>query len=452
MIINKFQFFLTRCIQTKSRKLAIFGGVFIIASLVTLRDDIGFSSIPVNLEPDLKTDATALVAPKISDNSEPKPARTAPVVNDVKLRRGDTLLRLLNRYGVDNDSAQKLAAAVRPYVNPKSLAAGQSIKLAINPANGEVRGLEFQRNGRVVRVSATAKGWEAEQEKIPSVKETRVVYGAVTDSLYESALEAGLTPNHIMELAALFRYNIDFFSDFRRGDEYSVLFDEKRYQDGRVEFGNILAAEIEAGGKVFRIFRFTGKGAKPEYYDGDGKARLRAFLRAPLSFTRISSRYNPHRRHPIFRTVRPHRAIDYAAPAGTPVVALGNGRITFAGWRGGYGNLVEVRHANGYVTRYAHFSKIAKRIRVGRQVSQGQVVGYVGQTGHATGPHLHFEMLRNGKKINFLALRIPAVGKLRGRELQRFKRERETMLAQLEGQSTLVANTSDCPARTQRAC
>jgi murein DD-endopeptidase MepM/ murein hydrolase activator NlpD len=446
MILNNFQFCLARGIATKARKLAIFGGVFIIASLVTLRDDIGFSSIPVKLEPDLKTNAAAHIAPKIFENSEAEPAPTAPVVNDVKLRPGDTLLRLLDRYGVDNDSAQELAAAVRPYVDPKSMAAGQSVKLVVDPVNGEVRGFEYQRKGRLLRVSATAQGWEADQEKIPSVKETRVVRGAVTDSLYESALEAGLTPNQVMELAALFRYHIDFFSDIQRGDEYSVLFDETRFQNGRIESGKILAAEIQAGGVPYRIFRFTGKGAKAAYYDGDGKARLRAFLRAPLSFTRISSRYNPHRRHPIFRTVRPHRAIDYAAPAGTPVVALGNGRITFAGWKGGYGNLVEVRHTNGYATRYAHFSKIAKRIRVGRQVAQGQVVGYVGQTGHATGPHLHFEMLRKGKKINFLALRIPAKLQLSGRELQRFKKERETMLAQLEGKSTLVANSSDCSA------
>ena len=155
----------------------------------------------------------------------------------------------------------------------------------------------------------------------------------------------------------------------------------------------------------------------------------RSFLRAPLSYVRISSPFNLRRRHPIFRTVRPHRAIDYAAPAGTPVVAVGRGRVVFSGWRNGYGNLVEIRHAGGYTSRYGHFSRIAAGIRRGVQVGQGDVVGYVGQTGHATGPHLHFEFLHNGERINFLALKIPRSERLTGIDLQRFMRARDERLA-----------------------
>jgi murein DD-endopeptidase MepM/ murein hydrolase activator NlpD len=165
----------------------------------------------------------------------------------------------------------------------------------------------------------------------------------------------------------------------------------------------------------------------------------RSFLRAPLSYVRISSPFNLTRRHPIFRTVRPHRAIDYAAPAGTPVVAIGGGRVAFSGWRHGYGNLVEIRHAGGYVSRYGHFSRIASGVRMGAQVNQGDVVGYVGQTGHATGPHLHFEFLRGGEKINFLSLKIPRVERLAAGDLQRFERSRDERLALLRNQQREVA-------------
>ncbi len=361
----------------------------------------------------------------------------------VNLRRGDTLLHLLNRNGIDGKDAHELIASVRPHLNPRALRAGEKVELIINSKNNEVHGLEFQRRDRVVRVSPSAEGWKVEEWTIPSVKKTRVVRGAVSDSLYENGLEAGLTPNHVMELASLFEYDIDLFADFQSGDEFSVLFDETRYENGRREPGHILAAELEAGGEPFSIFRFADRRGKVSYFDAEGKARRRAFLRAPLSYRKITSRYTLRRRHPISRRVRPHQAIDYAAPRGTPVVAIGSGKVIYSGRKGGYGKMVEIRHENGYATRYAHFSRIAARIRPGRQVSQGQVIGYVGQTGHATGPHLHFELLRKGKKINFLALKIPTVHRLSGADLKRFNEQRKERLALLKGQSAQLAHTQE---------
>ncbi len=361
----------------------------------------------------------------------------------IKLRPGDTLLQLLNRNNVEGKAAQDLIDSVKPYVNPRALRAGQKVELIINSENSDIHGLEIQRHDRVVRVSPADEGWEAKEHIIPAVKETRVVRGAVSDSLYENGLELGLTPNHVMELATLFEYDIDLFSDIQRGDEFSVLFDEKRYENGRREPGDILAAELEAGGEPFRIFRFADRSGKVGYFDAEGKTRRRAFLRAPLSYRKITSRYTLRRRHPISRRVRPHQAIDYAAPKGTPVVAIGSGKVIYSGRKGGYGKMVEIRHDNGYATRYAHFSRIAARIRPGRQVSQGQVIGYVGQTGYATGPHLHFELLRKGKKINFLALKIPTVHRLSGADLKRFKEQREERLALLNGQTAKLAQTRE---------
>lgn len=361
---------------------------------------------------------------------------------DVTLRRGQTLLSVLTRFGLEQSAAHAMIETVRPFFNPRKMRAGQSLRLILDRQGGRVQGLEVALNRSVVRVIPTSEGWSAERIEIPFVRQTRVVRGSVVESLYQSGTEAGLTPLQILDLATIFEYDIDFFADFQRGDTFSVAFEEVRYEDGRREAGRVLAAEIAANGKPFRAFYYdAGKDGSGSYYDSKGRSVRRAFLRAPLSYRRISSRYSLRRRHPIFRTLRPHRAIDYAAPAGTPVVCIGRGRVRFAGWRKGYGKLVEIRHPNGYVTRYAHFTRIARGIRQGKRVAQGDVVGYVGETGHTTGPHLHFEILRRGRKINFLALRIPRMKQLSGRGLARFTTLRDERLALLRGDVVDVAQT-----------
>jgi murein DD-endopeptidase MepM/ murein hydrolase activator NlpD len=203
-----------------------------------------------------------------------------------------------------------------------------------------------------------------------------------------------------------------------------------------------LAAELEASNDTFDAFYYSGKDGTGDYYNSKGEALRRAFLRAPLSYARISSPFNRNRMHPIFRTVRPHLAIDYAAPAGTPVVAIGKGRVEFAGWRNGYGNVVDVRHSGNYLSRYAHFSRFAAQLRKGQSVDAGEVIGFVGQTGHATGPHLHFEFLRGGMIINFLDMRLPKTEQLAGADLQRFNRVREEQLALLRKDENRVAANS----------
>ena len=236
--------------------------------------------------------------------------------------------------------------------------------------------------------------------------------------------------------------DVGFFSDFQPQDVFSVIVEEIRYTDGRSGNGRILAAELEAGGEIFNAYYYVGRDGNGDHYNSKGQALRRAFLRAPLSYARISSPFSRNRRHPIFRTVRPHLAIDYAAPSGTPVVAIGGGRVEFAGWRNGYGNVVDIRHSGSYVSRYAHFSRFAKQLRRGQSVNAGDVIGYVGQTGHATGPHLHFEFLRGGNKINFLALRLPKNHQLAGEDLPRFNLVRDQRQAMLrQDDDRLVSNT-----------
>jgi murein DD-endopeptidase MepM/ murein hydrolase activator NlpD len=351
-----------------------------------------------------------------------------------RLKRGDTLLALLARYGVNPPSAHELLERVRPFLNPRKLQPGKAVELVLHPQDQSVQAMEVRLENNIIRATSVGGEWFVERHEIPSVKELRVVSGTIEDNLYMSGLNAGLTPEHVAQLEDIFKYDIDFFSDFVRGDDFSAVLEQIRYEDGRQVPRRVLAADLQAGGKVFSAFYFVPKNGKGSYYDEEGKQLRNAFLRAPLSFTRISSPYSLARRHPITRTLRPHRAIDYAAPSGTPVLAIGSGRVSFSGWRPGYGNLVEISHPGGYSSRYGHFSRIPRGIRRGVEISAGDVIGYVGQTGHATGPHLHFEFLRGGQKIDFLTTRIPRAERLAGGELQRFMRERDERLAQLRNE------------------
>ncbi len=379
------------------------------------------------------------------EDHEPKPP--APVASEepprvgVKLRQGDTLASVLKRFGLKPPSAYALVDKVRPFLNPRQIQPGHDVQMVLSPEDRTVQGVEFIVDNNLVRVKATSEGWLAEREEIPFVREIRVISGTIKDSLYQSGVDAGLTPRHILALAKIFEYDIDFFSDFRRGDSFYFAVEELRYVDGRRVLGRILAAELESGDETFSTFYYMSKDGHGAYYDSEGRAVRRSFLRAPLSYVRISSPFSLSREHPIFRTVRPHMAIDYAAPAGTPVVAIGKGRVEFVGWRNGYGNVVDIRHSSTYMSRYAHFSRFADGIRRGKTVDAGDVVGYVGQTGHATGPHLHFEFLRDGQKINFLSLRLPRNERLAGEDLRHFQQLRDVRQVLLHSGDSRVARS-----------
>ena len=371
------------------------------------------------------------------ENAQKEESRVA-----VKLRHGDTLIEVLKRFGIERPSAHALVAQVRPLMNLRKIRPGDDFHLVLNPTDQSVESVEFFVEDELVRVKSNGEGWTAEREAIPFVREHKIVRGTIRGSLYESGIQAGLSPKHILDLAKIFESDIDFFSDFQPQDAFQVLIEETRYATGRRGPGRVLAVELESAGELFDAFRYGTSDQPTEYYSSKGESLGRAFLRAPLSYARVSSPFNRNRMHPIFRTVRPHLAIDYAAPAGTPVVAIGGGKIDFVGWRGGYGNMVDVRHSDNYVSRYAHFSRVAPKLKRGQSIAAGDVIGYVGQTGHATGPHLHFEFLRGGTKINFLAVRLPKTRQLSGADLARFQRLRDERRAMLRGeQPKLVENT-----------
>jgi murein DD-endopeptidase MepM/ murein hydrolase activator NlpD len=383
-----------------------------------------------------------LCLPFLDSSQEPQEPLPPPPINaeeppriGVKLRRGETLASVLSRFGVEPPSARAIAEKVRPFLNPKRIRPGHDVQVVLSPEDKTVQGLELVVDNNLVQVKATANGWLAERYAIPFTRSRRVIRRTIKESLYQSGVGAGLSPKHIADLATIFEYDIDFFSDVHQGNAFAFIVEELRYANGRQLLGRILAAQLELRDETFSTFYYVAKDGRGAYYDGQGRSTRRSFLRAPLSYVKISSPFSLNRQNPISRTVRPHMAIDYAAPAGTPVVAIGRGRVEFVGWRNGYGNVVDILHSGGYMSRYAHFSRFAKGVRNGRAVDAGDVIGYVGQTGHATGPHLHFEFLRSGEKINFLSLRLPKNERLAGQDLQRFKQlrqEREARLRRLD--------------------
>jgi murein DD-endopeptidase MepM/ murein hydrolase activator NlpD len=362
----------------------------------------------------------------------------------ITLRNGDTLGSVLKRLGIKVPSAHAMLEKVRPFVNPRKIRSGDNFHVVLNPEDRSVEAMEFVVDNNLVRVKATGEGWSAERHEIPFVRESRVVRGTIKESLYQSGIDAGLSPQHILDLAKIFEYDIDFFSDFQPQDVFSVIIEDVRYADGRRVAGRILAAQLEAEHDIFDAFYYVAKDGSADYFSSKGEALRRSFLRAPLSYARISSPFTTNRLHPIFRTLRPHLAIDYAAPGGSPVVAIGRGRVDFVGWRNGYGNVVDIRHSGNYTSRYAHFSRFAANLRRGQSVEPGEVIGYVGQTGHATGPHLHFEFLRGTTKINFLDLRIPNTQLLAGEDLPRFNRLRD------QQQAIMRKNTDRVVENTQK--
>lgn len=247
-----------------------------------------------------------------------------------------------------------------------------------------------------------------------------------------------------MEMASVFGYDVDFALDIRRGDRFVVVYD-RLYKDGKkLRDGDILAAEFVNQDRELRAVRFTDADGNTAYYTPEGDSMRKAFIRTPLDVFRISSHFNPGRFHPVLNRIRSHKGTDYAAPTGTPIKATGEGRVVFAGVKGGYGNCVVLRHGSTYQTLYGHMSKIRSGIRTGASVKQGQIIGYVGSTGLATGPHLHYEFLVNGTHRNPVTVALPRANPVARADLPKFKNVSAPLMAQIETLSSAqFASASD---------
>ena len=332
-----------------------------------------------------------------------------------RIARGDTLPALLSRLGVSTEEAQRVLSATRHQRALKNLKPGRTV-LARVTAGGQLLLLRhLTDNQHLLSVVRQGDTHTAKDELVQLETRTLMKSGLVNNSLY-SAMDAADVPDHFAtQLSEIFSGEIDFHRDLKDGDRFSVVYEAQYYNGQLIQTGNLLAAEYVNGTEAHQAVRFAGR-----YYTPTGRSLQRAFLKSPMAFSRISSGFSNARYHPVLQEWRAHRGIDYAAPTGTPIRAIADARVQFVGSKGGYGNLVELKHSGVYSTAYGHMSRFAKGLRQGGQVKQGQVIGYVGQTGLATGPHLHYEFRINGEQRDPLALKLPTAIPLEARERAAF--------------------------------
>lgn len=374
-------------------------------------------------------------------NPPPPPPPVVPEIRqkvvESSILPGETLTTLFNRFLPAQD-VYGLVEQVRPHFKPKDLCAGQPYQVCIVEDRFDRFEYDINRDEQLI-IARQGEGFSVKRVPIPYEVKTERVRGVITSSLFETVNSIGEEDILALLLAEIFAYDIDFILDIRTGDSFQALV-EKRYRDGKpAGYGRLLAAEFTNQGQTYQAIRFKD-GSRPEaWYAPDGQSRRQQFLRAPLEFSRISSGFTMRRYHPIAKTWRAHPAIDYAAPTGTPIRSVGDGTVIAKARTSGNGNYVKIRHANGYETMYLHMSRHGK-IRQGGRVTQGQVIGYVGSTGLATGPHLCYRMTRNGAPINPNKVRSIAAEPISKANFAAFKAQTATILAQLSDRSAQVAD------------
>lgn len=381
---------------------------------------------------------TAQVQPVISTPAElPTPAGLVKhdpsfITQQASVKSGDSLSRILSSHGISNQDIYRVSTADKKSKELTRMRPGQELEFVKDKNTNELISLKLIKNQLETIV------FEKEDGKFTSKKQIREpeivnVYkeATISNSLFLDGLKAGISQAMLIDLANIFGWDIDFALDLRAGDTFSILFEEK-YLDGQsIGFGNILAAQFVNNGRIYQAIRYeTDKGA--HYYTPDGLSMRKTFIRTPVDFTRISSKFNPNRLHPIFKTNRPHRAVDYAAPTNTPVKASGDGKVLFKGKQNGYGNVVILDHGRGYTTLYAHLNGFSRKIKRGGRVKQGQTIGFVGQTGYATGPHLHYEFRINGTHKNPITVKLPNDAPMAKKDLKNYLPYAQTMASALE--------------------
>jgi murein DD-endopeptidase MepM/ murein hydrolase activator NlpD len=381
----------------------------------------------------------------LSDAAQPAPAglsQRAPLIVEqasvasiveVIVGRNDTLDGIFRRMSLNKADLAAIRALPGIRQSLDFLKPGDAIKLT--HSDGDIKELTRKvSETQTLNVVRQDSGFEAKMINNPVEVRVRTAAATIESSLFQAAGAADISDTVALKLANVFAWDIDFVLDIREGDRFTAVY-EQIYQDGKyLRDGEVLAAEFVNGGRVYRAVRFISDSGNGGYYTPTGLAMRKAFLRAPVDFTRVSSAFNPRRQHPILNTIRGHMGTDYAAPTGTPVHAAGDGRVSFAGQRGGYGNAIVLTHGGNVSTLYGHMSRFARNMHAGTHVQQGEVIGYVGMTGLATGPHLHYEYLTGGVHRNPQTVQLPGAEPLRADALQRFRAQAAPLIASLSPQ------------------
>jgi len=363
--------------------------------------------------------------------------------HDVTVESGDSLARIFTKQGIPPRQLHDIIATGGIAKKLTRIYPGQKLRMRTTAEDGLLELLYEIDALNQLQVTRSESGYDAQLiARVPERRSLRAA-GTIDNSLFVAAQQAKLPENITMELAGIFGWDIDFALDIRHGDQFALLYEELYLDGERIGTGNILAAEFNNNGKVYQAVRYTDQQGRTDYYSPDGHSMRKTFLRSPVSFSRISSRFSTGRKHPILNRIRAHKGVDYAAARGTPVKATGNGKIVLRGKKGGYGKTVVIKHGSNYSTLYAHLNSYARGLRNGSRVQQGKIIGYVGSTGLATGPHLHYEFLVNGVHRNPLTVKLPDAAPLPKKFRQDFKLATENLLAQLELAKTRTVALQD---------
>ncbi|HKF51330.1 MAG TPA: peptidoglycan DD-metalloendopeptidase family protein [Candidatus Acidoferrales bacterium] len=364
------------------------------------------------------------------------------VVTTLTVPRGVPFAAVLARMDVDPQTAGQITSAAESVFNFRMFEAGKELKIA-RTLFGQLAELRYRIDPeRILSVVRRDGEFRAEVQTIPTTVDTDAVAGKVDGSLFEAVTRAGESPELAMRIADIFSWDLDFYTDPRPGDTFRVVVEKKKVTTGQtIAYGKILAAEYVNDGRPYRAVLFHDPSGVPGYYTPDGKSLKKAFLHSPLKFSAvITSHFSLSRYHPILKIYRPHLGTDYAAPTGTPVQSIGDGRVVFAGRKGEDGNLVKIQHSNGYETYYMHLSRIL--VREGQHVAQGQRIALVGMTGLATGPHLDFRIERHGQFLNFERLPLPPSEPVAPSDMAEFVAARDRAMALLPQPGTSFASAA----------
>ncbi len=349
----------------------------------------------------------------------------------VKVKSGDALAHIFKRHHLKPRELYEIMSLGKDTASLKKVRPGDIFKFQIDET-GQLQALIYQLSPlKSLHVQRQEQGFTAAMQVRSIEKRTNYAIGQINTSLFEAGKEAGLSDTLIMKMVNIFGWDIDFALDIRKGDQFAIIYEEQFLDGKKINDGAILAAEFINQGRNYRALRFTDTNDHSDYYTPEGLSMRKAFLRTPVDFRRISSRFGK-RHHPVLNKMRLHKGVDYAAKSGTPIKASGDGKIIFRGKKGGYGRTVIIQHGGRYSTLYAHMSRFKKGVFAGKRVKQGQIIGYVGRSGRATGSHLHYEFRVNGVHRNPLTIRLPNAAPIKKQYKDNFTRAATALLAQLD--------------------
>jgi len=367
---------------------------FLVAGLLLISICL-FIGVRLFLHPPPEPQLQAVRSEVVSDPAVPAPPAPTPIT----LGKSNTLAGVLAAQGIPQNAVTQIVQALRLHLNLRRLQPEDTLRLHRNPDGAVTKVVYCQSPVDIFEVHREEHGWIAYKRDVAIDRRVALVAGTLEDTLFDSIERLGESPRLVLDFAEIFAWDFDFAADSQPGDHFRMLVEKLYAADQFIEYGHILAAEYESEGTVHTAIYFPEK-KRGDYYTPEGESLRRAFLKSPLDFSRISSGYNRARRHPVLGGVRPHLAVDYAAPTGTPVRAVADGVVKFAGRKGGYGNMVILHHRVNYETTYSHLSRFGKGIRRGARVTQRHVIGYVGSTGLSTGPHLDYRVIKDGSFVN----------------------------------------------------